>query len=71
MSTFRTVPAFNMPIPLNRRERMVGLLTAVSEELQDVPLHYTLSDLAGTLHCSCPSMDQFKVRVCACVCAVR
>ena len=41
---------------------MVGLLTAVSEELQDVPLHYTLSDLAGTLHCTCPSMDQFKVR---------
>lgn len=41
---------------------MVGLLTAVSEELQDVPLHYTLPDLAGTLHCTCPKMDQFKVR---------
>jgi hypothetical protein len=40
---------------------MVGLLTAVSEELQDVPLHYTLPDLSGTLHCTCPKMDQFKV----------
>lgn len=45
------------------RERMVGLLTAVSEELQDVPLHYTLPDLSGTLHCTCPKMDQFKVRL--------
>lgn len=52
--------ALALPIYAHR-ERVVGLLTAVSEELQDVPLHYTLPDLSGTLHCTCPKMDQFKV----------
>lgn len=46
--------------PLPTTERMVGLLTAVSEELVDVPLHYTLQDMAGTLHCTCPRVDDVK-----------
>jgi tRNA (guanine26-N2/guanine27-N2)-dimethyltransferase len=47
---------------LNTRERLVGLLTAVSEELHDVPLFYALQDLSGTLHCSCPPLPQMHVR---------
>jgi len=35
-----------------------GLLTAVSEELSDVPLYYNLSDLCHTLHCQVPSQKQ-------------
>lgn len=46
--------------PLPTTERMIGLLTAVSEELVDVPLHYTLQDMAGTLHCTCPRVDDVK-----------
>ncbi len=46
--------------PLPTTERMVGLLTAVSEELVDVPLHFTLQDLSGTLHCTCPRVDDMK-----------
>lgn len=35
-----------------------GLLTAVSEELNDVPLYYTLSDLCHTLHCQVPPLQK-------------
>ena len=45
---------------LSTSERLIGVLTAVSEELVDVPLYYTLPDLCGTLHCSSPKMAQVK-----------
>lgn len=37
-----------------------GLLTMVSEELNDVPLYYVLPDLCHTLGCSTPPMKMFK-----------
>ena len=35
-------------------------MTIASEELQDVPLYYTLPDLCHTLGCTTPPMDSFK-----------
>jgi tRNA (guanine26-N2/guanine27-N2)-dimethyltransferase len=49
-------------LALPTRDRLIGLLTSVTEELQDVPLFYTLPDICGTLHCSSPRMDDMKVR---------
>ena len=45
---------------LSTTERLHGVLTAVSEELPDVPLYYTLPDLCGTLHCQSPKMAEVK-----------
>jgi tRNA (guanine26-N2/guanine27-N2)-dimethyltransferase len=39
---------------------MHGLLTAISEELPDVPLHYVLPDMCTTLHCKTPPLKQMK-----------
>lgn len=41
-------------------ERIHGVLTAVSEELFDVPLYYTLPDLCSTLHCASPKMAEVR-----------
>jgi len=45
---------------LSTQERLHGVLTAVSEELPDVPLYYTLPDLCAALHCSSPKMAEVK-----------
>ncbi len=37
-----------------------GLLTSVSEELDDVPLYYDLANLSHTLGCASPPTKQFK-----------
>ncbi|KAJ0407756.1 hypothetical protein P43SY_009093 [Pythium insidiosum] len=42
------------------KERLHGMLTTISEELVDAPLHYTLPGLCKTLHCSNPRMDQLQ-----------
>jgi len=42
------------------KKRLHGLLTAVSEELPDVPLYYSLPDLCSTLHCACPPTIKMK-----------
>uniref|UniRef100_K3WLD8 tRNA (guanine(26)-N(2))-dimethyltransferase n=1 Tax=Globisporangium ultimum (strain ATCC 200006 / CBS 805.95 / DAOM BR144) TaxID=431595 RepID=K3WLD8_GLOUD len=42
------------------KERLHGLLTTISEELVDAPLHYTLPGLSKTLHCSNPRMEQIQ-----------
>ncbi|TMW57134.1 hypothetical protein Poli38472_003059 [Pythium oligandrum] len=42
------------------KDRLHGLLTTLSEELVDAPLHYTLPGLCKTLHCSNPRMDQLQ-----------
>ncbi len=47
------------PAP-NTRNRIKGVLTAVSEELHDVPLFVTLPDLCATLHCCSPRIDQVR-----------
>ncbi|KAH8046499.1 N(2),N(2)-dimethylguanosine tRNA methyltransferase [Aureococcus anophagefferens] len=40
--------------------RIHGMLTAVSEELLDVPLYYTLPDLCSALHCASPKMAEVR-----------
>ncbi|CEG35452.1 -dimethylguanosine trna methyltransferase [Plasmopara halstedii] len=42
------------------KPRLHGLLTTISEELVDAPLHYTLPGLCKVLHCSNPRMSQIK-----------
>ena len=40
----------SIPSPLiATRPRLLGLLTAISEELEDVPLYYSLPDMCSTL----------------------
>ena len=43
--------------PLKRKTAIHGLLTVVSEELADVPLYYTLSDLCRTVRISPPRLS--------------
>jgi hypothetical protein len=54
-----TGPPLPFP-PTQTFERLHGLLTSVSEELEDCPLYYTLPSLCETLHCTSPKMDDFK-----------
>ncbi|KAL3663062.1 hypothetical protein V7S43_012002 [Phytophthora oleae] len=42
------------------KPRLHGLLTTISEELVDAPLHYTLPGLSKVLHCSNPRMSQIQ-----------
>lgn len=44
------------------RKRLLGLLTSVSEEI-DTPLYYKVPDLARTLNCSCPPLQQVKAAI--------
>lgn len=37
--------------------KLLGLLRAAREELQDVPLFYTISGLCRTVKCTSPKMD--------------
>ncbi|XP_077980664.1 tRNA (guanine(26)-N(2))-dimethyltransferase-like [Glandiceps talaboti] len=41
-------------------DRIIGMLNVVSEELPDSPLYYTISRMCNVLHCSCPSLIQFR-----------
>ncbi|KAM6307823.1 LOW QUALITY PROTEIN: tRNA (guanine(26)-N(2))-dimethyltransferase [Podargus strigoides] len=41
-------------------ERMRGMLSVIMEELSDVPLYYTLDGLSSTIHCTTPSLLQFR-----------
>ncbi|RHY84679.1 hypothetical protein DYB31_002233, partial [Aphanomyces astaci] len=46
------------PTKYPTKDRLHGLLTSVSEEVQeDAPLYYTLPGLSKTLHCQQPRMD--------------
>ncbi|XP_069460404.1 tRNA (guanine(26)-N(2))-dimethyltransferase [Ambystoma mexicanum] len=40
--------------------RIQGMLSMVTEELCDVPLYYALDNLSGVIHCSTPSLLQFR-----------
>ena len=40
--------------------KVASILTAVNEELHDVPLYYNLHDLCKTVHCSPPAADVFR-----------
>lgn len=45
------------------KDRLFGLLTTISEEVIEAPLHYTISGLARTLHCTNPRLDQFQFAI--------
>ncbi|CAM9119035.1 unnamed protein product, partial [Discosporangium mesarthrocarpum] len=55
-SLLQRVERFKGPFPLSTKTRIHGMLTSVSEELQDVPLHYSLPDMCSTLRCDTPRM---------------
>ena len=48
---------------IDTQARLPGLLTAVSEELPDCPLYYTLPDLCQTLHCTSPKMCDIQAAI--------
>lgn len=41
-------------------ERLIGVLTVISEELPHPPLFYTLEHLSSVVHCTTPSMVQVR-----------
>ncbi|ORY41694.1 TRM-domain-containing protein [Rhizoclosmatium globosum] len=40
-------------------QRMIGMLTVISEELPDVPLFYSLDSICQAIHCSVPPLRSF------------
>lgn len=56
-STFDTNVTFGH---LKMYKELHGLLTSCEEELDDVPLYYTMSNLAHTLSCQTPPINIFK-----------
>uniref|UniRef100_A0AAR2JA82 tRNA (guanine(26)-N(2))-dimethyltransferase n=1 Tax=Pygocentrus nattereri TaxID=42514 RepID=A0AAR2JA82_PYGNA len=48
------------PSRFGTSKRIEGVLSMVTEELQDVPLYYVLDQLSSTVHCNTPSMLQFR-----------
>ncbi|XP_069051762.1 tRNA (guanine(26)-N(2))-dimethyltransferase isoform X1 [Lepisosteus oculatus] len=40
--------------------RIEGILSVITEELEDVPLYYTLDSLSSTVHCNTPSLLQAR-----------
>ena len=50
-----------MHIPTHNR--LTGLLSLISEELKDVPLYYTLPELASTLHLPTPVMTEIQAAI--------
>jgi tRNA (guanine26-N2/guanine27-N2)-dimethyltransferase len=49
-----------LPFPVPTRPRLTGLLTAVSEELNDVPFYTSLSDLCSVMNCKGMPMLEMK-----------
>uniref|UniRef100_A0A673FPT9 tRNA (guanine(26)-N(2))-dimethyltransferase n=1 Tax=Sinocyclocheilus rhinocerous TaxID=307959 RepID=A0A673FPT9_9TELE len=48
------------PTRFRTSKRIEGVLSMVTEELQDVPLYYVLDHLSSTVHCNTPPMLQFR-----------
>uniref|UniRef100_A0A3B3UNK2 tRNA (guanine(26)-N(2))-dimethyltransferase n=1 Tax=Poecilia latipinna TaxID=48699 RepID=A0A3B3UNK2_9TELE len=48
------------PSRFGTSKRIEGMLSMVTEELEDVPLYYTVDNLSSTIHCSTPSLLQFR-----------
>uniref|UniRef100_A0A672TA08 tRNA (guanine(26)-N(2))-dimethyltransferase n=1 Tax=Sinocyclocheilus grahami TaxID=75366 RepID=A0A672TA08_SINGR len=48
------------PTRFRTSKRIEGVLSMVTEELQDIPLYYVLDHLSSTVHCNTPSMLQFR-----------
>ncbi|XP_030638692.1 tRNA (guanine(26)-N(2))-dimethyltransferase [Chanos chanos] len=41
-------------------KRIEGMLSMVTEELQDIPLYYVIDQMSSIVHCNTPSMLQFR-----------
>ncbi|XP_028998416.1 tRNA (guanine(26)-N(2))-dimethyltransferase isoform X2 [Betta splendens] len=48
------------PARLGTSKRIEGVLSMVTEELEDVPLYYTVDSLSSTIHCNTPPLLQFR-----------
>ncbi|CAL9701138.1 unnamed protein product [Knipowitschia caucasica] len=48
------------PSRFGTSRRIQGVLSVVSEELEDVPLYHTVDQLSSTIHCNTPSLLQFR-----------
>ncbi|XP_026885230.2 tRNA (guanine(26)-N(2))-dimethyltransferase isoform X1 [Electrophorus electricus] len=48
------------PSRFGTSKRIEGILSMITEELEDVPLYSTLDHLSSTLHCNTPSMLLFR-----------
>ncbi|RVE75956.1 hypothetical protein OJAV_G00003840 [Oryzias javanicus] len=48
------------PSRFGTSKRIEGMLSMVTEELEDVPLYYTIDNLSSTLHCNTPALLQFR-----------
>uniref|UniRef100_A0A4W6E5N6 tRNA (guanine(26)-N(2))-dimethyltransferase n=1 Tax=Lates calcarifer TaxID=8187 RepID=A0A4W6E5N6_LATCA len=47
------------PSRFGTSKRINGILSMVTEELEDVPLYYTVENLSSAIHCNTPSLLQF------------
>ncbi|XP_077460951.1 tRNA (guanine(26)-N(2))-dimethyltransferase [Stigmatopora argus] len=48
------------PTRFGTSKRIEGVLSMVTEELEDTPLYYTVDNLSSTIHCNTPSLLQFR-----------
>lgn len=48
------------PSRFGTSRRIEGMLSMVTEELDDVPLYYTVDNLSSTIHCNTPPLLQFR-----------
>ena len=58
-----TITTSLLPYPVPTIARLTGLLTTMSEEIKDVPLHYTLPDLAATMHIPSPNLIDIQAAI--------
>ncbi|KAG8014564.1 tRNA (guanine(26)-N(2))-dimethyltransferase [Nibea albiflora] len=52
------------PSRFGTSKRIEGVLSMVTEELEDVPLYYTVDSLSSTIHCNTPPLLQFSGGIC-------
>uniref|UniRef100_A0A3B4B4S3 tRNA (guanine(26)-N(2))-dimethyltransferase n=1 Tax=Periophthalmus magnuspinnatus TaxID=409849 RepID=A0A3B4B4S3_9GOBI len=48
------------PTRFGTSRRIQGVLSMITEELEDVPLYYTVYNLSSTIHCNTPPLLQFR-----------
>ncbi|XP_053195426.1 LOW QUALITY PROTEIN: tRNA (guanine(26)-N(2))-dimethyltransferase [Scomber japonicus] len=48
------------PSRFGTSKRIEGMLSMMTEELEDVPLYYTVDSLSSTIHCNTPPLLQFR-----------
>ncbi|KAM7419778.1 hypothetical protein PAMA_016731 [Pampus argenteus] len=48
------------PSRFGTSKRIEGMLSMVTEELEDVPLYYTVDSLSSMIHCNTPPLLQFR-----------